>query len=70
MDLQVHFFFLMLGVTFATLPPAVAAAAWVGGMALYYGSTMFGEPEHNGAPIVLERSSTDRLLPCSNGCWG
>ena len=45
-----HFFFLMLGVTFAALPPILASAVWVGGMALYYGSTMFGEPEHNGAP--------------------
>ena len=39
----------MLGVTFAALPPVLASAVWVGGMALYYGSTMFGEPEHNGA---------------------
>ncbi len=45
-----HTFFAVLALTFATLPPAVAAAIWVGGPLVYYGSTIFGEPEHNGAP--------------------
>ena len=64
-----HFFFLMLGVTFAVLPPILASAVWVGGMALYYGSTMFGEPEHNGAPPPRLPAHT-AIAGSSPGCHG
>ena len=62
-----HGFFTVLALTFATLPVMVAAAIWVGGPLIYYGSTMFGEPEHNGAaplrPLWLRM-----VAPCMQGC--
>ena len=49
MYVPVHLFFFALAVTFVALPPIVGSAIWAGGTLIYYGSTMFGEPEHNGA---------------------
>ena len=47
----VHLWFFSLFSTFAVLPAAYACAVWIGGSAIYYLSTIFGEPEHTGADL-------------------
>lgn len=48
-----HLWFFVLFSTFAVLPAAYACAVWIGGSAIYYLSTIFGEPEHTGDPFTL-----------------
>ena len=46
-----HLWFFTLFSTFAVLPASYACAVWIGGSAIYYLSTIFGEPEHTGAAL-------------------
>jgi hypothetical protein len=46
--MQMHIFCAVAAVTFMVLPPAHAAALWLGGLFVYYSVTAFGQPEHTG----------------------
>lgn len=70
-----HLWFFTLFSTFAVLPAAYACAVWIGGSAIYYLSTIFGEPEHTGEGplfLVTMRACTLRakLCPCIFNLWG
>lgn len=49
---QVHTLTSVVMITYMILPAPIVTAAWLGGLAVYYGVTSYNHPEHTGGPQV------------------
>jgi hypothetical protein len=71
---QVHSLTTAVVISYMLLPAPFVTAAWLGGLAIYYGTTTFNKPEHTGeyrtdhtsaCQSVMAYSSTS-VVACSN----
>ena len=64
--LQVHSLTTAVVISYMLLPAPFVTAAWLGGLAIYYGTTTFNKPEHTGEYHADQISACQSVMAYSS----